>query len=93
MKKLNDTEVDEIIDLAYNTASNHILKNVNKKDFEDIEIKIDLDKHEDSFDLDIKIELDSDVKLPENLSQEAIDAAMDAVDDYVADRKMRLNDY
>lgn len=93
MKKLNDKEVDEIIDLAYNEASNYILKNVNKKEFEDIEIKINLDAHEDSFDIDIKIELDSDVELPDNLSDDAINAAMDAVDEYVTQRKKRLNDY
>ena len=34
MKALTEEEIDQIIDLAYNTAEETILKNMNKKDFE-----------------------------------------------------------
>lgn len=92
MKKLEDQEVDEIIDLAYQTAESYILKNVSKKDFENINITINLQAHEDSFDIDINIDLDSDFKLPDDLSENAVNLSLDAVDDYVAKRKLRLGE-
>ena len=93
MIKLTQDEADEIIKLAHNTAENYILDNVNKKQFEDINIMINLKALEDSFDIDINIKLDSDVELPSDLSQKAIDLSLDAVDEYVQARKERLNDY
>ncbi|MCI5867364.1 MAG: DUF3194 domain-containing protein [Methanosphaera sp.] len=93
MIKLTQDEADEIIKLAHNTAEKYILDNVNKKQFEDINIMINLKALEDSFDIDINIKLDSDVELPSDLSQKAIDLSLDAVDEYVQARKERLNDY
>ena len=93
MIKLTQDEADEIIKLAHNTAEKYILDNVNKKQFEDINIMINLKALEDSFDIDINIKLDSVVELPSDLSQKAIDLSLDAVDEYVQARKERLNDY
>lgn len=93
MIKLTQDEADEIIKLAHNTAEKYILDNVNKKQFEDINIMINLKALEDSFDIDINIKLDSDVELPSDLSQKAIDLSLDAVDEYVQARKERLNNY
>ena len=93
MIKLTQDEADEIIKLAHNTAEKYILDNVNKKQFEDINIMINLKALEDSVDIDINIKLDSDVELPSDLSQKAIDLSLDAVDEYVQARKERFNDY
>ena len=58
----------------------------NKKDFENIQITINLNTTNDSFNIDIDIDLDSDMKLPENLANSAIDVALEAVDEYVENR-------
>lgn len=86
MKPLNDSEVNEIINLAYDSCQKYILNYVNKKDFENIQITINLNTTNDSFNIDIDIDLDSDMKLPENLANSAIDVAIEAVDEYVENR-------
>lgn len=86
MKPLNDSEVNEIINLAYDSCQKYILNYVNKKDFENIQITINLNTTDDSFNIDIDIDLDSDMKLPENLANSAIDVALEAVDEYVENR-------
>lgn len=91
MIPLTDNEVEEIIDLAYSTSEKYILKHVNKKEFEDINITINLTCGEDSFDIDIDIDLDSDAKLPEDLAQNAIDISLSAVDEYVENRNNNLD--
>ena len=60
MKPLNDSEVNEIINLAYDSCQKYILNYVNKKDFENIQITINLNTTNDSFNIDIDIDLDSD---------------------------------
>ena len=87
---LTDKEVEEIIELAYTTSEQHILKHMNKKDFEDINITININRGEDCFDIDINIDLDSDVQLPDSLAQEAIDLSLSAVDKYVEKRNAHL---
>lgn len=86
MKPLNDSEVNEIINLAYDSCQKYILNYVNKKDFKNIQITINLNTTNDSFNIDIDIDLDSDMKLPENLANSAIDVALEAVDEYVENR-------
>ena len=86
MKPLNDSEVNEIIHLAYDSCQKYILNYVNKKNFENIQITINLNTTNDSFNIDIDIDLDSDMKLPENLANSAIDVALEAVDEYVENR-------
>ena len=86
MKPLNDSEVNEIINLAYDSCQKYILNYVNKKDFENIQITINLNTTNDSFNIDIDIDLDSDMKLPVNLANSAIDVALEAVDEYVENR-------
>lgn len=86
MKPLNDSEVNEIINLAYDSCQKYILNYVNKKDFENIQITINLNTTNDSFNIDIDIDLDSDMKLPENLANSAIDVTLKAVDEYVENR-------
>lgn len=90
MIPLTDKEVEEIIDLAYSTSERHILKYVNKKEFEDINITINLIRGEDNFDIDIDIDLDSDVTLPDDLAQTAINLSLDAIDEYVENRNSKL---
>ncbi len=91
MIPLTDKEVEEIIELAYVTSEKYILKHVNKKEFEDINITINLNRGEDCFDIDIDIDLDSDAELPDDLAQNAIDLSLDAVDEYVEERNKRLD--
>lgn len=86
MKALTENEVDEIINLTYSTIEKYILNYVNKKEFENIDITINLDSKQDSFDIDINIDLDSDIKLPETLASDAIDIGLKAVDDYIEKR-------
>ena len=87
---LTDKEVEEIIELAYTTSEKHILKHMNKKDFEDINITINITRGEDCFDIDIDIDLDSDARLPDSLAQDAIDLSLSAVDEYVEKRNAPL---
>ena len=91
MIALNDNEVDEIIELAYETSERYILKHVNKKEFEDINITINLTRGDDCFDIDIDIDLDSDASLPDDLAENAIALSLEAVDKYVEERNKRLD--
>ncbi len=91
MIPLTDKEVEEIIDIAYSTSEGHILKYVNKKEFEDINITINLTRGPDNFDIDINIDLDSDAQLPDDLAETAINLSLDAVDDYVENRNKNLD--
>lgn len=91
MIPLTDKEVEDIIELAYSTSEKYILKHVNKKDFEDINITINLERGEDNFDIDINIDLDSDAELPEDLAQKAIDLSLDAIDEYINKRNKNLD--
>ena len=87
LKPLTDNEVDEIVELAYVTCENYILNFVNKKEFEDISITINLVRGADNFDIDIDIKLDSDSLLPDDLASIAVDKALIAVDEYVENRR------
>ncbi len=91
MIPLTDKEVEDIIELAYSTSEKYILKHVNKKDFEDINITIYLERGEYNFDIDINIDLDSDAELPEDLAQNAIDLSLDAIDEYINKRNKNLD--
>ncbi len=92
MKALTEEEIDQIIDLAYNTAEETILKNMNKKDFEDINIQINLDSLENGFDIDIDISLDSDMPLDEDLSEKAVANSLKAIDEYIEKRNASTDD-
>lgn len=92
MKALTEEEIDQIIDLAYNTAQDTILKDMNKKDFEDINIQINLESLDDGFDIDIDISLDSDIPLDDNLSKKAVDNSLKAIDEYIEKRNASLDD-
>ena len=91
MIPLTDKEVEEIIELAYTTSEKYILKHVNKKEFEDINITINLTRGEDSFDIDIDIDLDSDAQLPDDMAQTAVDLSLEAVDEYIEKRNNDLD--
>lgn len=91
MIPLTDKEVEEIIELAYTTSEKYILKHVNKKEFEDINITINLTRGEDSFDIDIDIDLDSDAQLPDDLAQTAVNLSLEAVDEYIEKRNNDLD--
>ena len=92
MKALTEEEIDQIIDLAYNTAEETILKNMNKKDFEDINIQINLDSVENGFDIDIDISLDSDMPLDDDLSEKAVANSLKAIDEYIEKRNASTDD-
>ncbi|MBR3214747.1 MAG: DUF3194 domain-containing protein [Methanosphaera sp.] len=92
MKALTEEEIDQIIDLAYNTAEETILKNMNKKDFEDINIQINLDSLENGFDIDIDISLDSDMPLDDDLSEKAVANSLKAIDEYIEKRNASTDD-
>lgn len=91
MIPLTDKEVEEIIELAYSTSEEYILKHINKKDFEDINITINLERGADNFDIDINIDLDSDAQLPDDLAQTAVELSLDAVDKYIEKRNNNLD--
>lgn len=91
MIPLTDKEVEDIIELAYSTSEKYILKNINKKEFEDINITINLERGEDNFDIDINIDLDSDAQLPDDLAQTAVDLSLAAVDEYIEKRNNNLD--
>ena len=92
MKALTEKEIEEIIDLAYNTAQDTILENTNKKDFEDINININLESLENGFDIDMDINLDSDMPLDEELSTKAINNSFKAIDEYIEKRNSLLDE-
>ena len=92
MKALNEKEIDEIIDLAYTTAENTILENMSKKDFEDINININLDSLENGFDIDIDIILDSDMPIDDDLSTKAVENSLKAIDEYIERRNSKIED-
>ena len=91
MIPLTDKEVEDIIELAYSTSEKYILKNINKKEFEDINITINLERGEDNFYIDINIDLDSDAQLPDDLAQTAVDLSLAAVDEYIEKRNNNLD--
>jgi hypothetical protein len=88
---LTDAEVEEIIELTYNTCEKYILKHVNKKEFENIAITINLNRGVDCFDIDIDIDLDSDSQLPDDLADKAIELGLEAVDEYIENRNNNLD--
>ncbi|MBO7719162.1 MAG: DUF3194 domain-containing protein [Methanosphaera sp.] len=92
MKALTEEEIDQIIDVAYDAAEDTILKNMNRKDFEDINIKINLDSMENGFDIDIDISLDSDMPLDDDLSAKAVENSLKAVDEYIEKRNAAMDD-
>ncbi|MDO5825386.1 MAG: hypothetical protein BZ137_07825 [Methanosphaera sp. rholeuAM130] len=92
MKALTEEEIDEIIELAYSTAYDTVVEDMNKKDFENINIEIKLDSLEDGFDIDIEIGLDSDMPLDEDLSAKAVDNSLKAIDEYIEKRNASLDD-
>lgn len=92
MKALTEKEIDEVIDIAYTAAQDTILQDMSKKDFEDINIDINLESLENGFDIDIEIKLDSDMTLDEDLSQKAVDNSLKAVDEYIEKRNAQLDE-
>lgn len=92
MKALNDDEVNDVIQVAYDAAEEYILQKYNKKDFEDINIQIRLERLDNGFDLDIEVNLDSDYMLPDDFSQQAIEYSLSAVDEYVEERNKHLEE-
>ncbi len=88
---LDDDEVNQVINLAYDTIEGYLFKHVNKKELNDMDITINVESHSDSFDIDINIDLDSDIKLPESLSEEAINEALAKVDEYIEKRNKQLD--
>jgi len=92
MKALTEKEIEEIIDIAYNTAQDTILENKSKKDFEDINININLESLENGFDIDIDINLDSDMPLDEELSTKAVENSFKAIDEYIEKRNSLLDE-
>lgn len=92
MKALNEEEIEEVISIAYEAAQKTILSQMNKKEFEDIEININLESLDDGFDLSIEINLDSDFEIPEDLSKKAIDNSLNEVDKYIEERNNKLNE-
>ena len=86
MRALTVEEREEVIDLAYETAENYIFSRVNKKDFDDVDITINLVSLDDGFDIDIEVNLHSDFDLPDDLSERAIEESLSAVDEYIEKR-------
>lgn len=92
MKALNDDEINEVIQVAYDAAERSILEKYNKKDFEDINIQINLEPLDNGFDIDIEVNLDTDMRLPDDFSDMIIDNSLSAVDEYIEERNKGLEE-
>ena len=82
MKKLTDEELDQISDLAVETAENYIFSRVSPKEILDMDINVEVG-YEDGLDVDIQVELDVDQlsKADENeIVEEATDSALIEID-------------
>lgn len=56
MKKLSDTELDEISEIAVSSAENFVLSRVSKKEIIDIDISVEL-VYSDKLDVDVTVNI------------------------------------
>jgi L-2-hydroxyglutarate oxidase LhgO len=86
LRKLSDQELDEISELAAQSAENFIYSKVSKKEVTDLDIKITLDYHT-GLDVDIIIDIQFDPlsRADKNIADEAAAHAIEEIDKYLAE--------
>lgn len=85
MRKLTDQELDEISQIAVETAESFIFSHVSKKEVLDLDIKVEL-IHNDGLDVDVQVDLDLDElsSADDSIALEAVDHALEAVDKFMS---------
>ena len=81
MRRLTDQELDELSELAIESAENFIFSKVSKKEILDLDINVEL-RYNDVLDLNILVDLDLDELSSVNekiIVEEAIDASLENI--------------
>ncbi len=81
MRRLTDQELDELSELAIESAENFIFSKVSKKEILDLDINVEL-QYNDVLDLNILVDLDLDELSSVNekiIVEEAIDASLENI--------------
>jgi hypothetical protein len=77
LKKLSDTELDEISEIAVSSAENYVLSRVSKKEIVDIDISVEL-VYTDKLDVDVSVNIifddlsSADHKIADEAAEHAI---------------------
>ncbi|HTX61467.1 MAG TPA: DUF3194 domain-containing protein [Methanobacterium sp.] len=85
MRKLTDEELDQISDLAVETAENYIFSRVSRKEILDMDIQANISYDEElHVDLLVDIDLDELASVDENdLAESAAEKALEELDIFV----------
>jgi hypothetical protein len=87
LRKLTETELDELSTAAAQAAQDHILSKVSKKEVIDMDINVELTVN-DGLDVDVTVELfldDLSSINPEQLADEAVEQALLIIDRFMED--------
>ncbi len=85
MRSLNDPELDELSEIAVQTAENFIFSKVSKKEILDLNINVEL-IYENILDVNILVDLDLDELSSANeniIVEEAIDATLEKIKEFI----------
>lgn len=87
MRKLSETELDELSTVAAQAAQDHILSKLSKKELIDMDINVEL-TFNDGLDADVTVELfldDLSPANPEKIADEAAKQALLVIDKFMED--------
>ncbi|MGP8022866.1 MAG: DUF3194 domain-containing protein [Methanobacterium sp.] len=85
MRSLNDPELDELSEIAVQTAENFIFSKVSKKEILDLNINVEF-IYENILDVNILVDLDLDELSSANeniIVEEAIDATLEKIKEFI----------
>ncbi len=85
MRSLTDQELDELSEIAVNTAENFIFSKVSKKEILDLNINVEL-IYENILDVNILVDLDLDELSSANeniIVEEAIDVTLEKIKEFI----------
>lgn len=85
MRRLNDQELDKILEVAVEAAETYILSRVSKKEILDLDINANI-TYEDVLNVDIMVDIDLDElsALDENeLAENAVESALKELDVFI----------
>ncbi len=86
MRKLSDTELDEISELAVKSAENFIYSKISKKEILNLDIKVELDYHNGlDVDIDVDIQFDPLSNPEDGIATEAVDHVIGEIDRYLTE--------
>ncbi|MDO5850859.1 MAG: DUF3194 domain-containing protein [Methanobacteriaceae archaeon] len=83
MRELTTEEIDKLTEIAYSNASNYILNKVPKKNINDLDINLIIDKVDEGIDVDVDINIDAEVEVSDEIASKAVDITLNAVDKYI----------